>query len=78
MLQESKPITEYNDEDDDRITSSEFLSANEMEFEIAQDAASQKHMEMEIFVDKSKLGLIKEGDIVIPLNGDDGLYKDFD
>lgn len=78
MLQESKPITEYNEEDDDRITSNEFLSANEMEFEIAQDAGSQKHMEMEIYVDKSKLELIKEGDIVIPLNGDDGLYKYFD
>lgn len=78
MLRNSKPLKEYHEEDDDRITSSEFLSANEMEFEIAQDSGSQKHMEMEIYVDKSKLDLVKEEDILIPLNGDDGLYKYFD
>lgn len=78
MIEESKQKQDGNEPDDEKVTSNEFLSANEMEFEIepnneSQDKGSMQPIEMEFYVDKSKVGLLREGDIIIPLNGDEGL-----
>lgn len=77
MIQELKHNNEEDIEPNDTMQSCEMLSTNDMEFDIPQDddihlKSTNQSIEVEFLVDKTKVELTTDGDIVMPVNGDDG------
>lgn len=77
MLQDLKNSDVDTEADEEQVTSNEFLSANDMEFEISEDTEhhekiTEEPVEVEFYQSK-KVELIRDADFVIPVNGDEGL-----
>lgn len=79
MIQELKQSNDEDIEPNDTMQSSEMLSTNDMEFDIPQDddvhlKSTNQSIEVEFLVDKTNVELTSDGNIIMPVNGDDGLY----
>lgn len=77
MIQELKQNNEEDIEPNDTMQSGEILSTNDMDFDIPQDddvhvKSTNQSIEVEFLVDKTKVELTTDEDIVMPINGDDG------
>lgn len=80
MIQELKQNNEEDIEPNDTMQSGEILSTNDIDFDIPQDddvhvKSTNQSIEVEFLVDKTKIELTTDEDIVMPINGDDGLNK---
>lgn len=78
MIQELKQNNEEDIEPNDTMQIGEILSTNDMDFDIPQDddvhvKSTNQSIEVEFLVDKTKVELTTDEEIVMPINGDDGL-----
>lgn len=82
MLQELKPNADEDIETNDTVQLSEMLSTTDMEFDGSQDDEAHKKsgnpaIEVEFLIDRTKVQLTGDGDgeIDVPVNGDEGLIE---